>query len=376
MVHNSEDRLQLKLSEQQRDRAEKIREEIYKRSIRPEWSEFTTKEQHAIEIFLRSECKDLTSSIPNLKGKFTDQSGLGGVHFKPRRDFDEKRKQKGGSKLPYIIKQVVEHPNRITRCQDLKNSVKWTTPFDYSTLVANANAVSNEDPKKSRRRAWQREYTYKKRRQQGVPIKNPSGSPYASEDESDTERPRAARRRQNVQSLNINLAAAAAQRQTQNNLAYLQSLNINFEAAAAAAAAEAVAWNGDSLPPYYQHQNTTRQNTTPNRFSFSSLGFDDVLPSDSMLQQVATQKNSNLNSLNTNVRRIAQQRPLTRANFAHNSTARQSSPRSSRQSSPRSSRQTSPRSSRQTPAASSPSSMGSLQRGLGLQGVWNRLQKK
>lgn len=174
MIHNRGDTLKLKLSDEQKVRAEKIRAEIFKRTLRPtEWSHFSNREQHAIEIFLRSDCKDLTSGLPNIAGLWA----RGNVHFKPRRDANGK--PHGGSMLKRVYDQVVQHPERIQRCQQLKHSVHWTSPFNYSTLVANANAIATKDPTASRK-AYQRKYTYEKRRQQGKPIKNPSGSPYAS----------------------------------------------------------------------------------------------------------------------------------------------------------------------------------------------------
>ena len=184
MTHNSDDTLQFKLSEEQKEdraRAERIRAEIFKRQIRSEWSEFSNREQHAIEIFLRSDCKNLTSGLPNIIGKWS-----AGVTFNPRRDAagpDGQKKPLGGSKLKRVYDQVVTHPERVQRCQELKNAVGWTEPFNYSTLVANANAIAKKEPRVSKKKSREREYAWRKRRQQGKPVKNPSGSPYASEDE-------------------------------------------------------------------------------------------------------------------------------------------------------------------------------------------------
>lgn len=216
MTHNSDDTLKFKLSEEQKEdraRAERIRAEIFKRQIRSEWSEFSNREQHAIEIFLRSDCKNLTSGLPNIIGKWS-----AGVTFNPRRDAagpDGQKKPLGGSKLKRVYDQVVTHPERVQRCQELKNAVGWTEPFNYSTLVANANAIAKKEPRVSKKKSREREYAWRKRRQQGKPVKNPSGSPYASEDEGSPPPQQPALARNNWRAPMQNWQKVASQTQAQ-----------------------------------------------------------------------------------------------------------------------------------------------------------------
>lgn len=131
---------------------------------------FLPKEQHAIEIFLRSGCKEVTSSLPTIGGnwnrntvKFVQRQGLGG-HRRSR-----------------LLKDVVNGGSqRQPRCQVLKNSMGWEGPFDYSRLVPGiVQTIDDTYLKKVRHLDYAKAHQYAVRRGRGTPSRHRSGSPYS-----------------------------------------------------------------------------------------------------------------------------------------------------------------------------------------------------
>lgn len=175
VMHNAEDRLGLGLTQAQKEglREHVIRTSIFKRQINSSPNPvFPPKERHAIEIFLRSGCVDVTSNLPTLVGSFEE----GDAGFALRNGV-------GGYKQKRMYAQVVEHPERNARCQVLKNQVGWTAPFNYSSLVPAINVNDKNTFRRIQKAVREREYSWKRRREAGKVVRSPSGSPYASNDE-------------------------------------------------------------------------------------------------------------------------------------------------------------------------------------------------
>ena len=206
MIHNVEDKLGLRLTQAQKEglREHKIRMEIFKRQINSSENPiFQPKERHAIEIFLRSGCVDVTSNLPTLVGSFEEGNAGFAVRtpgFSKKASTLKKNPtyevdRPGGYKQKRIYAQVVNHPERNTRCQALKNRIGWTAPFNYSSLVPGINVNDEKGMRAIQKAVREREYTWRKRREAGIRVRSPSGSPYASEDEQ-PQQPRQPRRQQ------------------------------------------------------------------------------------------------------------------------------------------------------------------------------------